>query len=118
MYMAFKPNGIARLWTPAELLIPTGTTKKNGVNVRSYPENGTDIFISFKTFGGTEQTVNGVFSILDTAQVVTWYRSDIKADCRIRLADGSVYEIIGTPENINMENLYLMFKVQRLKGGA
>lgn len=75
--------------------------------------------VNMKTFGGTETTSNGVLSIEDTAQIVCWYRPDIRSDCRlIRLADNSAWEIIGEPENIEVRNQFLKFKVRRVKGGA
>lgn len=106
--------------TPLYLLTPQykdvkGTTKK------VYPEPDEEMLIhtSFKTYGGTETTVNGVFTIIDTATVETWFRPDIKGDCRVmRAVDGAVYEIIGEPENINMRNQFIKFKVKRVKGGA
>lgn len=119
----YKPKSIKELRTPAQLLIPaytTGTpavpTKYNGVTVPQYPATGETIYINFKSYGGTESAVNGVISVIDTALITTWYRSDIKANCRIKLESGAVYEIISEPENIEMQNKYLTFKVQRVKG--
>lgn len=91
-----------------------------GVEVKEYPslENGILFYGSFKTYGGTERNVNGVFSIEDTANVETWFRPDITSECRIARADGAIYEIIGEPENINMRNQFLKFKVKRVKGKA
>ena len=63
-------------------------------------------------------TVNGVYSVIDTASVTTWYRPDITANCRILREDGAIYEIINEPENIEMQNTFLQFKVRRVKGGA
>ncbi len=104
--------------TPLKLFIPTYKTIK-GVAVKEYPGEGIVIFGSFKTYGGTETTVNGVYSVIDTASIDTWYRPDIKSDCRIsRAEDGALYEIVGKPENINMRNQFLKFKVRRVKGGA
>ena len=104
--------------TPIQLLIPTYSTKK-GVPVKAFPEKGIDLNCSFKTYGGTETTVNDVYSLEDTANVETWYRPDIKADCRIKvMATGQVYEIINTPENIDMRNQFCKFKVRAVRGGA
>lgn len=105
---------------PMLLLIPEITTK-HGVAYKSYPDNDEGILIygSFKTYGGTEKNVDGLYSIEDTAIILTWYRPDIKSDCRIVLAwTGAEYEIINEPENINMRNQFLRFKVKRVKGGA
>ena len=104
--------------TAIELLIPTLTTKK-GVPTKAYPKEGIRLNCSFKTYGGTENTDNGLYSVVDTAVVETWYRPDITADCRIKvLATGVSFEIINTPENIEMRNQFLKFKVQAIKGGA
>lgn len=104
--------------TPAFLLIPK-YEKVKGVYKKIYPHTGERIFCSFKTYGGTEKTVNGIYSIEDTAIVETWYRPDIKSDCGIMLADtGEIYEIINKPDNINQRNQFLQFKVRRYEGGA
>ena len=105
--------------TPLVLLIPEYETVK-GVAFKRYPEAaGVRFNGSFKTYGGTETEQNGVYSVLDTADIETWYRPDIKADCRVVLVQtGAVYEIIGEPENIDMRGQYMKFKVQRVKGGG
>ena len=103
---------------PVMLLIPT-EQKVKGVKVNAYPDTGEVFFCSFKTYGGTEKVVNDVLVVEDTANVETWYRPDIVSKCRIKLPDtGEVYEIIGKPENINMRNKYLKFKVRAVTGGA
>jgi hypothetical protein len=116
---------------PLVLLIPKISTKK-GVTNKEYPtvdealaekdKNGNSInlfFGSFKTYGGTEKTVNGVYSIEDTANIETMYRSDITGVCRIaRAEDKAVFDIINEPEDINQRHQFLKFKVKRLKGGA
>lgn len=113
----FRPNAINELRTPVKLLTPTYTAY-NGVETKAYPVDGDLIFVNWKTYGGTETTVNGVYSILDTAEITTWYRPDIKANCRLLREDGTVYEIISEPENIDLNNRFCVFKVQRVKGGA
>lgn len=111
----FKPSLFD---TPLILLIPTWETIK-GVRKKVYPTDGELIYASFKTYGGTEKEVNGIYSIEDTANVETWYRPDVKSDCRVMIAGtNAIYEIINEPENINMRNQYLKFKVRRIKGGA
>ena len=114
----YRPN--LPFSTPLVLLIPT-YTKANGVRTKVLPElaDGVKIFGTFKTYGGTEKTVDGIYSITDTAVVETWYRPDITSDCIIALADtGAKYEILNEPENIDRRNQFLKFKVQRIKGGA
>lgn len=112
----FKPS------TPytvrAELLQPTISTS-HGVPVKTYPASGTPFNCAFRTFGGTENVENGVYSIIDTATVETWYDPNFKADCRIKVSSTeSIYEIIGKPENINMRNQFMQFKVRAVEGGA
>lgn len=113
----FKPD--LPYTTAIELFAPTKYTIVKGVRQPEYPEQGTRLNCTFKTFGGTETTVNGVFSLIDTAVVETWYSPEIQANCRIKvLATGEMYEIIGSPENIAMRNQFCRFKVKAVKGGA
>lgn len=103
---------------PVELLIPTYSASK-GVQKKAYPTSGIRINASWKTYGGTEHTVDGVFAVEKTAVVCTWYRPDIKTDCRLRLiATGEEYEIIGEPENIDQRCQFLRMKVKAVTGGA
>jgi len=103
---------------PFKILTPTLTTIK-GTRTKIFTESETVYFCSFRTFGGTEMTENGVYSVVDTAIIDTWFTDQITADCRIHnLQNGQVYEVIGTPENINMRNQYLKFRVRAIKGGA
>jgi head-tail adaptor len=103
---------------PIELFTPSYSSSK-GVQIKTFAEKGERLNCSLKTYGGTETTENGVYSVIDTAQIETWYRPDIKADCRIKvLATGDVYEIIGKPENINMRNQFIRFKIRAVEGGA
>lgn len=118
MAINYRPN--LPFSVPLLLLKPT-YTKSGGVRVPVYSANADGILIygTFKTYGGTDQNVNGVYSVIDTADVETWYRPDITSDCLIALADtGERYEILGVPENIDRRNQFLKIKVQRVKGGA
>lgn len=117
--MSYKPKAINELRTAVKLVKPSSTEKKNGVTRYTYDvENAEVIFVNWKTYGGTEQHVNGVYSILDTANITTRYRPDITANCQIIRPDGAVYQIISEPENTDLNNRYLEFKVQRVKGGV
>lgn len=100
----------------AELYNPSVVTSEYGVAKKTYSKVD-DIFCSFKTYGGTETVSNGLLVVIDTAKVETWYRNDIKSDSQIRL-NGKIYEVIGEPENIEMRNQFMKFKVQAVKGGA
>lgn len=109
----YKPN--APFNVPAILQVPKTKTIK-GVQKKTYEEKD-NLFISFRTFGGTERTSNDAISVENTGVVETWYRPDIKSDCRL-IIDNLPYEILGTPENISMRHQYLKFKVRAITGGA
>lgn len=113
---AYMPN--FPFSTSIELYIPT-LDKKKGATVKEWPEKGIPLNCSFQTYGGTETTINDVYALEDTANVETWYRPDIKANCRIKvLSTGRFYEIMNTPENINMRNQFCKFKVKAIRGDA
>lgn len=110
----------APLNVPLMLLKPT-EIDAYGVTEKTYPDvkDGILIFGSFRTFGGTERQVNGLYSIENTATIETWYRPDITSDCRIGIpATGEIYDILGEPENIEMRNQYLVLKAIQVRGGA
>lgn len=112
----FKPS--FPFSTPMDLLIPSYTMSK-GVPVKAFPNSGIRINASFKTYGGTEMLTNDLYTVIDTAVIETWYRPDIKPDCRVRLfATGQVYEIIGQVENVDMRNQFCKFKVRAVEGCA
>lgn len=112
--MSYKPN--APFITPLILMIPMYKTVK-GVKQKTYTEADT-FFCSFKTYGGTESVENDVLSVINTANIETWFRPDIKSDCRVKTEQGEEYEIIGRPENIDMRNQYLKFKIKLVAGGV
>lgn len=108
------------LSVPLMLLIPV-YSNQYGVDSKTFPEmsDGILIYGNFRTFGGTERQVNGLYSVENTATVETWFRPDIKSSCRIGVPQtGQVYDILGEPENIGMRNQYLRLKLIEVKGGA
>lgn len=114
----YRPIEAAQMTTPMRLQTPT-SEKKLGVDRKTYADVSGVVMVNMKTYGGTERDDNGVLTVEDTAQICCWYRPDIRSDCRmIRLTDGAVYDILGEPENIEMRNQFLKFKVRRVKGGA
>lgn len=111
----YKPS--AAFTVPMIVRAPS-YTKSVGVQQKVFSD-GFRIFGTFRTFGGTDQNVNGVYSVIDTAEIETWFRPDITSDCQIELlSTGAKYNVIGEPENIGQRNRFLKFKVQRDKGGA
>lgn len=109
----YKPSGYEQFATPLVLQVPT-FTKELGVVKRTYePANEILLFASVKTYGGTESIVNGLIQIIDTMEIVTWYNPMIDAQCRIKL-DGTLWEVLGTPEDIEQRHVYCKFKVKRI----
>ena len=105
---------------PMRLLVPT-TVMVKGVAKKGFsdPAESFQFFGSFRTFGGTETTVNDIFSVIDTATIDTWYNPSFKAGCRIYLEEtGDTYEILATPENIERRNQYLQIRCRKYVGGA
>jgi len=89
--------------------------KTYGTNEKVLEETKTLLAVSCKSYGGTEKVVNGQVVIEDTFVIETNYRNDITSSDGIKM-NGEVYEIINRPENINMENRTLTFKVRRFSG--
>lgn len=128
----YRPSESAQMTTAIQLQQPiktkssgvsqksSGVSQKSyGVSQKSYKDVDGVVMANFKTYGGTEKTDNGILSIEETAQIVCRYRPDIKSDTRVVLLQtGAIYEILGEPENIEMRNMFLKFKIRRIKGGA
>lgn len=110
----FKPHTPYNV--PFFVMIPT-TEYVKGVPTKKFAKLDTVFYCSFRSFGGTETTSNGVTVVEDTATLETWYDPAITAECNLEI-DGVTYEVLGTPENINKRNQYLVIKVRAVKGGA
>ena len=119
---SYRPS--APFSVPMILLVPT-ETKVKGIVQKTFPDPTKESLLdyvfygSFRTFGGSETMENDLYAVVDTARIDTWFRPDIKSNCRIYLpATGDTYQIIGSPENIDMRNQYLQIRVEKLGGGA
>lgn len=119
--MSYKPK--IPFNVPMKVLIPEWKTI-NGVRKKVYPsvdESSDDLifFGAFRTFGGTETNTNEVYGVEKTAVIETWFRPEIQADCRIVLLNSDkAFDILGEPENIEMRNQFLKFKVKAVGGKA
>lgn len=118
-----RPAAANQKTTACRLIAPIETKKVNGVDVHVYPSAAVEettcpvIFASVKSYGGTERVKNDLLVIEDTAVMTTWYRPDITAACRIRtLPGGELYEIMNTPENVEMRYQDMVCKLRRVKG--
>ena len=118
----FKPSAP---FTQALVLLIPKIERIHGTNVKKYPaiaeaiDDGRIFNGNFKTYGGTDRTVNGIYSIEDTAIVETWYRPDITSECAVAIPEtGEIYEITGVPEDIERRHQYLRIRVTAYKGNA
>lgn len=127
MARAYKAAG--PFTVPMYLLTPTearvqGAVQKTWPQIpeagNTAPENPPPlIWGSFRTFGGSESSRDGVYTIVDTATIDTWWRPDITAACRIVLAEtGDQYDIIADPEDIERRHQYMQLKVRKVGGKA
>lgn len=96
------------------ILTPT-YERVNGVQKKTLTETG-KFYASARSFGGTEKVVDGVYSIEKTQTLQTWYRPDVVSGVVLKDSAGYLWEILGDPENINMDKRYLQIKIKRVDG--
>jgi hypothetical protein len=107
-----------RMFTPCHIL-KCETLNNKGTIKKMFVEQDDTFFIAFSNFQGTETTKNDVYTVLETAVICSPFIPDLSNADKIKLLDtGAEYEIISPLENWNMQNLFLLFKVQRVKGGV
>ena len=112
---SYKPS---MPFTVPALILKAEYKKVNGVNVKVFSEGGR-IDVSAKSYGGTERVINDQVVVEDTLVIETWYRPDITSKDGLRLLDdGSEWDIVTPPEDIDRMHQYLKFKVLRRKDGA
>lgn len=114
----YKPS--APFNVAMKLLVPV-TTNPYGAGKKTFsaPAESEQFFGSFRTFGGSENISDGVFTLVNTAVIDTWYRPDIKGNCQVYLCDTEeTYDIISDPEDIDFRHQYLQFKVKKVGGKA
>lgn len=107
---AFKPSLPYNV--PFKLERPVKTSSQGKTIVKGDPVDDSFRYCSFKTYGGTETQKNGMVIIEDTAVVETYWDSEIVHLGFIILDDGSKYQIISKPENIERKNHFMKFKVK------
>lgn len=104
---------------PMKLLVPTSSVIK-GVTKQVYPdpEDVEEVFFgAFRTYGGTDNMSNEIYTVFDTAVIDTWYRPDITSDCRVYICEtGEIYDVVSRPENIHMRHQYIQFKLRKVGG--
>lgn len=105
-------------FTVAAQILTASFDTVNGIPTKTF-KAGDNFFCSARAYGGTEKIVDGKYLIEDTLTVETWYRPDLTSECRIEfLEDSSEWEILNTPEDIDLRHQFIRFKVRRYKGKA
>ena len=104
-----------RLNTLFWLMLPTTKRTEYGTLEVGYTQ-GNGFWACKRTFGGTEEVVNGVTVIKNTAVVDCYFNDKITANCRLKDKEGRFWRIITEPENINGENKYMQFKIEIIEG--
>lgn len=96
-------------------LCRTESVNINGVEKEKYIPLGV-IYCSCKSYGGTEKQIAGLYAIEDTIVIQTYYRDDITAYSVFIDNHGEYWKPYATPENIEMRNKFLQFKIKRITG--
>ena len=111
----YKPANIREFTTQAVHKKAT-KNKVNGRTVKTYKEVGT-VRGKFKQKGTAETNANGLTLINEKTTFTTWYKADLAA-ADILTINGVDFEIIGTPENVEMRSRYAVITLERIGGGA
>lgn len=90
-YVSVKPyKPSAPFSVPFKIGTPTNETLK-GVPTKTYTESEPVYFGNLRTFLGTESVKDGLYSVIDTATLETWYTPELKADCRVHLLESDEF---------------------------
>lgn len=111
----YKPANLREFVTPAVHKKATEKTVDNQP-IKTYTEAGT-VRGKFKQKGTAETNANGLTLINEKTTFITWYKADFAA-ADILTINGVDFEIIGTPENVEMRNRYSVITLERIGGGA
>lgn len=111
----YKPANIREFITPAVHKKATSVTVDNRTT-KAYAEVGT-VRGKFKQKGTAETTANGLTVINEKTTFTTWFKADFAA-ADILTINGVDFEIIGTPENVEMRSRYAVLTLERISGGA
>lgn len=89
----------------------------NGVNTPCYIPDEKVIFLACKSYGGSEKVVDNQYTIIDTMTFVGYYDPTLKAQDLIEIVkDGTKWEILNTPENVDLRGAFMTFKARRYHG--
>lgn len=111
----FKPAKIRDFNTLAIHKKPT-TETVNGRTRQTYIENG-NLKGLFKLKGTSEINANGVLVVNDKTSFITWWKTDLASGDILNIR-GVDYQIIGTPENVELRGRYAIINLEKIGGGA
>lgn len=111
----YKPANIREFITPAVHKKSISKTVNNRTTKR-LTEVGT-VRGKFKQKGTAETNANGLTVINEKTTFTTWFKADFAA-ADILTINGVDYQIIGTPENVEMRSRYAVLTLERIGGGA
>lgn len=109
-------NYAAHMETVVEILQPS-TTKVNGIDQKTYPATGVKLFGNFKKVGGQESKNDDLLLSRDTGTIRMWYDDRVNNNCRIRLEDGSLWDVLHV-DFVDMRKQQMIVKVEHVVGGA
>jgi head-tail adaptor len=77
-----------------------------------------DILVEWQNKFGSEVYAAAAMNAIEPATLRLWYIPGITADCKIvRLEDGAVFDIVGTPDDVKNNHQFLQIEVKRYVKG-
>lgn len=111
----FKPANVRDFNTLAIHKKPK-TEVVYGRTVKTYEDNG-NLKGLFKLKGTSEINANGILVVNDKTSFITWWKKDLESGDVLTI-NGVDYEIIGTPENVELRGRYAIINLNKIGGGA
>lgn len=109
----YKPQGTFNVWFQ---LLKRTITHTGGVNVEHYVED-LKAKCSLITYSTNDTTTAQLKNTTSSWNFETYFTKAITTGDRIKiLATGEVFDIVGKPENVRMENKYLKCKLVEANG--
>lgn len=113
----YKPARISEFITPAVHKKPQ-VVENNGRTQKTFVEaSKPQIRGKFKLKGTSEINANGLIVVNDKTSFITWWKNDFASGDVLNIG-GSDYQIIGTPENVEMRGRYAVLNLEKIEGGA
>lgn len=88
----------------------------NGRTIQTLVESG-NLKGLFKLKGTSEVNANGVIVVNDKTSFITWWKNDLESGDVLTIR-GVDYQIIGTPENVELRGRYAVINLEKIGGGA